>query len=89
MAGGGAYGVLQGLIALDTPMTISAAPAGTASVVTVAWNWRDGVRHSIVHQAPRVGQAIVIWMLENQLRALLDLAGTEVGQRPGAPPWPD
>lgn len=49
IGGASAFGLLQGLIALDTPTAITPAPIGKVDCSTIAWTENDKTRHSVAH----------------------------------------
>ena len=56
------YGALQGLVSLDSPVTVTAAPLGHADIVTAAWTHQRQLQHSAIYESPEVSAAIVEWL---------------------------
>lgn len=63
-----AYGIVQGLVALDSSTVVTPAPVGKTDFVTVAWTRRDRLRHSLIYESPEAIAVIVRW-LESALSA--------------------
>jgi pimeloyl-ACP methyl ester carboxylesterase len=57
-----AYGLVQALIALDSPVTTTPFPVGQTECVAVPWSTKDGPRHFLVYNSPKAIAAIVIWL---------------------------
>jgi hypothetical protein len=57
-----AYGLVQGLIALDSSVTLSSAPIGGADIATFGWTGKDKLRHSLIYRSPEAITRIVTWL---------------------------
>lgn len=57
-----AYGVVQGLLAMDASIAVTPGPVGRTDLVTLPWTSRDRLRHSLVHESPEAIAAIVAWL---------------------------
>jgi hypothetical protein len=58
----GAYGILHGLMTLDSPISVTPAPLGHVDAITIAWTHDPQLRHSMLHQSAQVGNSIVEWL---------------------------
>jgi hypothetical protein len=57
-----AYGLIQGLIALDATVAATPAPKGSTNSLTIAWTNQDSLRHSLVHDSPEAIKPIAEWL---------------------------
>jgi hypothetical protein len=58
----GAYGMVHGLVALDSSVTVTPAPIGQADFVTVGWTSQDRLRHSLIYESSEAIAVIVKWL---------------------------
>ncbi len=56
------YGFLQGLIALDSHVTVSLSPVGLVEAMTVYWKHESQFHHSALHDSLEVSDAIRDWL---------------------------
>ena len=56
-----AYGPIQGLMAAESTLAVSASPLGVSDFLSVDVGGR-GLRHSLVYDDPRVISAVVNWL---------------------------
>lgn len=57
-----AYGVVHGLVALDSSVTVTPAPVGCTEFATVTWTTRDRLRHSVIYESPDAIATIIKWL---------------------------
>lgn len=57
-----AYGLVQGLLALDATVSATPAPLGHTDSLTITWSNDDWVRHFLVHDSPHAIKPIVEWL---------------------------
>jgi hypothetical protein len=62
MIAGSGYGFVHGLVALDSPVTVTPAPIGHADVITVGWTPKQRLRHSVLHGSAEIGRTIANWV---------------------------
>jgi hypothetical protein len=66
--GTSAYGFVNGLVALDSSVTVTPAPVGQTDFATVGWTSQDGLRHSLIYESSEAIATIVNW-LDSELDA--------------------
>jgi hypothetical protein len=57
-----AYGLLHGLVALDSAVTVTPAPVGQTDFTTIAWAKKDRLRHSLIYESPEAIASITLWL---------------------------
>ena len=57
-----AYGLVQGLLALDATVSATPAPVGHTDSLTITWSSDDWLRHFLVHDSPHAIKPIVEWL---------------------------
>jgi hypothetical protein len=57
-----AYGLVQGLVALQSSVTVTPAPIGQTNFATVGWTSRDKLRHSLIYESPDAIKRITNWL---------------------------
>jgi hypothetical protein len=57
-----AYGMVHGLVALDSSVTVTPAPIGKTDFATVRWNNKERLRHSLIYQSPEAISIIINWL---------------------------
>jgi hypothetical protein len=78
-----AYGLVQGLVALQSPLTVTPAPVGQTNFVTVGWTMRDKLRHSLIYESSDAIKRITDWLrlvLEDQGKESLEAQLRKLGQ---------
>jgi hypothetical protein len=58
----GAYGIVHGLVALDSSVTVTPAPVGQTDFATVGWTSQDRLRHSLIYESSEAIATIVRWL---------------------------
>ncbi len=56
-----AYGVVQGLISLDSLLSVTPSPVGDTDFATVPWSKRDTLRHSLIYRSEDAISLIMRW----------------------------
>jgi len=59
------YGLVQGLIGVDSWIAITPSPEGVVDFRTVAWGYEDRLRHSRVYDSPEAIKAVKDWLMQS------------------------
>jgi hypothetical protein len=57
-----AYGMVHGLVSLDSTVAVTPAPTGEMDIATVGWTDKDQLRHSLIYGSPEAITMMIIWL---------------------------
>jgi hypothetical protein len=56
------YGMVHGLVSLDSKVTVTPAPTGEMDFATVGWTDEDQLRHSLIYDSKETIATMITWL---------------------------